>query len=277
MNLLPNPVVAGISKNVPVRVRYARSRAIRVMEPNPCPARFCPKHPCRKSGFTLVELLVVIVIIAILAAVAIFATRSVRQKAMQVNAMSSLRQVAAFSAAYSAENNGDINTMRWGGDPMEGGGGKWVSNTYWGRLQPYIFGDIAENNQMKLSKEIKQRLNRLFNTSACDSMAGTFISNARIYHDTSGLPVPIAFNSNLHKWGKFLKISSFDDPSRILYATYGFGFFAEKDGQAYAPVPKDKSTPQNKIYYFDNRTVAASFLDGHTEILTPPIPDRRFK
>jgi prepilin-type N-terminal cleavage/methylation domain-containing protein len=244
----------------------------------PLPVRNGDDHPRRRSGFTLVELLVVITIIAVLAAVALFATRGIRKKAMQANAISSLRQIAACSASYSMENNGDINTMRWGGDPKEGGPGIWLSNTFWGRLQPYIFGDIAANNQKMLGSEINRCLDGLFNSPDADSMAGTFISNARIYHDTSGLPVPIAFNTNLHKWGSFLKTSSFDDPSRILYSTYGSGFFSEADGKSYVPVPTDKSMAlKSKIYYFDDRTVAASFLDGHMEMLTPPIPARRFK
>lgn len=242
------------------------------------PARISSENPLRKSGFTLLELLVVIVIIAALAAVAIIATGSLKKRAMQANAMATLRQVAAFSAAYSTENNGDINTMRWAGDPKEGGGGKWVSNTFWGRLQPYLFPDISLNNQNNLKKEMHKRLDQLFNSPDSNSMVSTFISTAKIYHDTSGLPVPIAFNSNLHTWGRFIKTNSVEDSSRVLYATYGFGFFNEEDGKTYVPVPEDKSLAlKNNIYYFDDKTVAASFVDGHMEIISPPIPDRRFE
>lgn len=277
MNPLKSPVLAGSPENASARVRSGTGRFIRFMENLTIPAFSRAKHPRRAGGFTLVELLVVIVIIAILATIAIVATRSIRQKAMQANAMSSLRQVAAFNTVYSTENNGDINTMRWGGDPKEGGGSVWVSNTFWGRLQPYLFPDVASNNQARLQKELSARLDQLFNSSDVDTMAGTFIKGAKVYHDTSGLAVPLGFNSNLHQWGKFLKVTSFSNPSQVIYSTYGFGFFNEEDGQTYAPVPTDQSMPKNNIYYFDNKTVAAAFLDGHMEIISPPIPDRRFK
>jgi prepilin-type N-terminal cleavage/methylation domain-containing protein len=246
-------------------------------EPSPAPVRFRSGKPCRKSGFTLIELLVVIAIIAALSSVAIYATLGTRKRAMQVNAMSSLRQVAAFSTAYSTENNGDINTIRLEGDPREGGDNAEVSNTFWGRLQPFLFPEADNSNQEKLRVELAQRLDQLFNSTDADTMAGTYLKGAKIYHDSSGLPVPIGFNANLYQSGKTLKIGNFSDSSQIIYATYGYEFFSEKDGKSYAPVPTNNTDPANKIYYFDNKTAATSFLDGHMEILNTPIPDRRFK
>ena len=54
--------------------------------------------------------------------------------------------------------------LRWGGDPKEGGPGNWVSNTFWGRLQPYAFSDVGAVNQKTLAKGINQRLDQLFNS-----------------------------------------------------------------------------------------------------------------
>lgn len=247
------------------------------MRPLPVPALRRRTNPGRNVGFTLVELLVSIAIVVVLAAVAVFATRGLRQKAYQTRAMSSLRQVVAFSAAYTADNNGDINTLRWPGDPKEGGGSKWVSNTFWGRLQPYIFPDATNASQKALQTELKQRIGVLFSTSDPDSMADTFLKGSKIYHDGSGLPIPMAFNENLHQWGQFVKLANVGDPSQVLYATYGFGFFNAEDARAYAPRPKDESKPTNNIYYFDDKTMAAAFLDGHMESLRAPVPDRRFK
>lgn len=230
-----------------------------------------------RRGFTLVELLVVITIIVLLATVVVFMTRKIRDKAFQANALSTLRQVAAYNVAYSTENNGDINTLRDGNDPKEGGGGAWVKNTYWGRLQPYLFADVTTNDQKQLNKELHLRLDQLFSSPDADKMTNTVISGSRVYHDTSGLPVPFGFNRNLYKWGQFLKASSFGDPSQVLYSTYGFYFFNEEDGKKYEPRPIEGAAVKNNIYYLENQSALASFLDGHVEAIQAPIPERRFK
>lgn len=235
------------------------------------------KKPRRASGFTLVELLVTITIIVALAALIMAVTQNIRAKAQQANAMSSLRQVAAFCAAYSAENNGDINTLRFGGDSKEGGGSVWVKNTFWGRLQPYMFPDAATNNQLQLGKNINMGLDQLFNTPNADTMVNTVIAGTRIYHDTSGLPVPLSFNANLAPWNRFAKVSSFGDPAQIFYFTFGFSNFNEADGKAYEPMPTAGAAVNNNIYYLKDRKALAAFLDGHMESISPPIPSRRFE
>ena len=244
------------------------------MKPNPTHA---PVRRKTTAGFTLVEVLVVITIIVVMAGVVLAVVRNVKKKAYQANALSTLRQVAAISTAYSNENNGDINTLRWIGDPKEGGGGAWVKNSYWGRFQPYLFPEVSLTDQKKLKDELALRLDGLFNTRDSDTMAGTVLQGAKIYHDGSSLPVPLGFNNNLHKWGEFLKVTKFSDPASVIYATYGYGFFDETDGQSYAKMPEDKSIPKNNIYYFSDRSALASFLDGHIEPVNPPIPSRRFQ
>lgn len=244
------------------------------MKPNPKPI---PVRRKRRAGFTLVEVIVVITIIIVMAGLILVVVRNIRKKAYQANALASLRQVAAISTAYSTENNGDINTLRWIGDPKEGGGGSWVKNSYWGRFQPYLFPEVSLTDQKKLKDELDRRLDGLFNTRDSDTMAGTVLQGAKIYHDGSGLPVPLGFNNNLHKWGEFLKVSKFSDPSSVIYATYGYGFFNEEDGQTYMQMPEDKSIPKNNIYYLSDHKALAAFLDGHIETVAPPIPGRRFE
>lgn len=228
-------------------------------------------------GFTLVEMLVVITIIVALAAVALFATRSFKSKAYQANAMSALRQVAVFNMAYATENNGDINSLRWPTDPLEGP--NWIKNCHWGRLQPYMFPD-ATGSDTVLQKSIKQGLDALFNTNTAKSpveMAGTALSGARIYRDKSGLVLPFTFNVNLVPWSKFAKTSSFANPSETLYFAYGNGMFNVEDGKAYVPMAMAGEAITSNIFFFDDKKALAAFLDGHIESLQAPIPDRKFE
>lgn len=226
-------------------------------------------------GFTLVEMLVVITIIVALAAVALVATRSFRNKAYQANAMATLRQVAAFNIAYAGENNGNINTLRYDGDKIEGP--NWVKNTHWGRLQPYMFPNASGSDSV-LQKSIKQGLDGLFNTDTATkgkSMPGTALNGAKIYGDRSGLATPFSYNANLAPWNNWVKMGSVADTSQTLYFTYGFANFKSDDCKEYVPIPRDGSRPTNNIFYFEDQKTIAAFLDGHVELIAPPFPDRK--
>jgi prepilin-type N-terminal cleavage/methylation domain-containing protein len=248
------------------------------MKPEKTQPHISPWTSRSGRGFTLVEMLVVITIIVAIAAVALVASRNFRGKAYQANAMSTLRQVAAFNTAYATENNGDINTLRWEVDPLEGKP-NWVKNTHWGRLQPYIFPK-ASGSDSALQKSMKQGLDVLFTTDTAKSpteMKGTTLSGARIYRDKSGLAVPFAFNVKLVTWNKFAEMGSFSDPSQVLYFTHGSGMFNAEDGKAYAPMALAGSDITNNNYYFDDKKTLAALLDGHIESLEAPIPDRKFE
>jgi prepilin-type N-terminal cleavage/methylation domain-containing protein len=228
-------------------------------------------------GFTLVEMLVVIAIVAALAAVAFFATRSFKNKAYQANAMSILRQVATFNVVYATENNGDINSLRWPTDKLENP--NWIKNSHWGRLQPYMFPDAAGSDSA-LQKAVKQGLDGLFNTNTAKSpveFAGTALAGSRIYRDKSGLAVPFTFNTAVVPFGEFAKTSTFEDPSQLLYFTYGNGMFDAADGKTYVPMARTGEAIVSNIFFFDDRKSLGAFLDGHIESLETPIPDRRFK
>ena len=246
------------------------------MKNKPMRTSFPSSYPIRRNGFTLIEVLVVITIILVLATAIFMVTRSIKSKAYQANALNSLRQVAAFNVAYYTENNGDINTLRYPGAAKEGKP-NWVSDTFWGRLQPYMFPDISTSNQKTLNGELSLRLDQLFSTSDSGKMVNTVISGSKVYHDGSGLPVPFAFNTSLYEYTKFRKVSEFSDPSQILYFTYGFAMCDEADGRNADPRPLDGSKPTNNIYYMEDKAALATFLDGHVESLKAPIPDRRFK
>jgi prepilin-type N-terminal cleavage/methylation domain-containing protein len=112
-------------------------------------------HPgsARHRGFTLIELLICITIVIVLAAVVSAMTGKVRANAQQTNAVSAMRQIGIANVAHYTENNGDINVVRdkgeWG--QFEGPGTAWTSNSFMGRMQPYLFSGIDDKNEKSLN------------------------------------------------------------------------------------------------------------------------------
>ena len=109
-------------------------------------------------------------------------------------------------------------------------------------------------------------------------MAGTIFSGVPVTSDGSGIRNPIAINGNLRpKWGNAnrpLRVSSFGDPASVLYLSFGRYYFSEKETGMYLPLPQNGDT-RRAIYYLPNRKGIFSFLDGHVEMLSPPIEERR--
>ena len=218
--------------------------------------------------------MVTIVIVAALAAITLAVTGKMRKKAAKVTAINALRDVASANAGYSTENFGNINTLKWAGDPEEGR--PFVGNSFWGRFQEFLFVGATATNQKKLKEQINQGLDQMFNTSDADTMTGTAFKGTKVYHDSSGLPVPIGFNSKLYQWGNFVKLSQLKDPGNTIYAAYGFGMFDQADGQSYVEMRTDGSKPDCNIHYFDDKKALVAYLDGRVEFVSPPMPDRKF-
>ncbi len=246
------------------------------MKPKPSTKTLPLRNPSRHLGFTLVEVMVVISIIAVLALVVVAMTRKIKQKALQTNALSSLRQVAVFSVAYSTEENGNINTYRWPTDKFEGTP-SWIKNTFWGRLQPYIFTNLSSSDS-NFGKNMTKSVESLFQADTSNkTYKGTAFAGPRTFADTSGVPMPFSFNQELYPFNEWKKTSSVRDPSQILYAVIGYGHFKLTHAEKYEPMVTNGTKNPNPIYYMPDRKVLASFVDGHVETLTVPISERNLK
>ena len=84
--------------------------------------------PRQRSGFTLIELLVVIAIIAILAAILLPVLSSARERAMRVQCVSNLRQVAVGMIIYAGDSNDYVVSCR--------------ANTLAGKPYPFVQLDL---------------------------------------------------------------------------------------------------------------------------------------
>jgi prepilin-type N-terminal cleavage/methylation domain-containing protein len=232
-----------------------------------------------RTGFTLVELLVTITIIIILASLTVVVTGKIRTSARQATAMSALRQIAIANMGYSGENAGAINVIRDSGEwgSFEGPGVKFASNSFMGRMQPYLFGELEAANERALSTEIKSSLAALFQTTDLKFMESTLFSGVPVTTDGSGIPNPIAINSKLRPvWGPknpFLRVSSFGNPAATLYMTYGRYYYSMVETRKYRPLPVS-SDRSRTIYFLPDQRGMFTFLDGHIEMLSMPIPER---
>lgn len=238
-------------------------------------------HGNPHHGFTLVELLMTITIIIVLAALSFVITGKIRASAQQTNALSAMRQIGVANVAYYSENNGDINVIRDAGEwgKYEGNGMKFASNSFVGRMQPYLFADLESLGEKPLATQITSAFSNLFKTTDLKTMAGTPFSGVTVTTDGSGIRNPLAVNINLRpKWGKDSpprRVSSIEDPSRTLYTTYGRYYFDETHGSVYTPLPKPGDRTRG-IYYLPNRQGIFCFVDGHVEMLSPPLSENLY-
>ena len=232
-----------------------------------------------QPGFTLVELLIVIAIIAVLVVVTIFASRKFLDKARQTKALNSIRQVAVANMSYSTDNNGVINVLRVVGDPLEGRGGLNVSDSYWGRLAPHMFTDISIADQAQLRQELKRRLDAFFGSADTNTMVDTFQRKIPIRRqDGSGLPVPFAFSTFIAIDGQSSLTSTISDPAQTAYMTFGWFRFDETDMAAYTPSSATApGATDRRVDFFYDQKAAVMFVDGHVEMVSPPMPARRFE
>lgn len=245
--------------------------------------QYSPKAPFSRpsvAGFTLIEVLIVVTIIIVLAFVSIFASSKFMAKARESTAVSNIRQISVANIAYAQDNNGEINVVRVEGETKveRRPGLGYVADSFWGRITPYLFSGITYSsaNQGKLAQDIKQHLLDFHNTTNIKTMAKTFQQDVPIYGDGSGISVPYAFNTTLAPWNTAVRMSTITDPAQTAYMTYGFYRFNDGDLAEYYP-HRNPRLPGKRVDYFSSKKAAIIFVDGHLEMLSPPVPKRRLE
>jgi len=242
-------------------------------------------HVANSTAFTLVELLVVIAIIGGLAALAFPAIQRGMNAGRESKMISAMRQVVQANTLFSADNSGRIMALKWDGESTIEGG--YVGGNFWGRLYPYLSGMPTVSNQEQLSDQIRKVLRSLYGEQAIkalrtdkglDTMKGTPFFGPKIYGDTSGLPVPLAFNSYVRGgWNTWVTQAQVGKPGSTIYVTYGRATFSETNGAQYTPLPKNGAVGTSSIYFLPPNKTIAGFLDGGVRYITAPIPANMIK
>ncbi len=238
-------------------------------------------HSAAVRGFTLIELLVVVTIIAVLASLILYALQGAKRSAYEIKLLNAVRNVAQANISYSGDNNGQINTVKDPTDTLYGKPG-WVTDTFWGRLAPYLFKGIQADDQRELQQQIRAQLAILFDCPGINkdpvNWKGTPFEDILIYADITGLPIPFGFNKYLVKYKDWVLRQQVPSPGATILFTYGRYLFDEADGLTYVEMPKiGGEKPTCNIYYLPAKKTLAAYLDGRVAYIEPTIAPELIK
>lgn len=111
-------------------------------------ARSRPPNLADRSGFTLVELLVVLAIVAVLVSLVAAMLAPMRRTALVARDLAQMRQVALASSAYASDHRGRLVDARLphGTSPMD------ESESFAATLAPYVDGPLALRSPLDESR-----------------------------------------------------------------------------------------------------------------------------
>jgi prepilin-type processing-associated H-X9-DG protein len=181
--------------------------------------------------------------------------------------------------AYASEHHGAINTLRYEGESDYLDASQPVTDSFWGKMHPYLFSIPQVVNQVILRNDLELALKSLFSTKDVRLMSGTPFGGYPIYTDSSGLPLPVAFNSEIMpEFNQASRpVAAIGNPARIIYISYGYEKITPEDGQAYRERPDENSGDGRRgIFWLSTKKAILCFLDGHVETVSEPIPERFF-
>jgi prepilin-type N-terminal cleavage/methylation domain-containing protein/prepilin-type processing-associated H-X9-DG protein len=208
----------------------------------------------RKSGFTLVELLVVIGIISILIAMLLPALNKARQAASLVDCQSRLRQIGQASAIYQSEFKG------WIAPPVTTGD----TSTYFTN----VFGEYLIARKLIVKNPWAKGINPNKNMTRCTQ--DTSISNGSSMADpwwgynVRDYTWSYSPNYRIYYLPHGLKVSGLRKPSsELMFMTEGNYFYTSVS----TPPKKIVAIAQMMLRHLDNDTANVLFFDGHVQAI----------
>jgi prepilin-type N-terminal cleavage/methylation domain-containing protein len=217
-----------------------------------------------RSGFTLVELLIVIAIIAVLAVLVTAFARSSIATSRSASALNNIRQIGmANIQLYSQDHNGAINGY---GEFVHPGTGAKKQKTPW--RTAYLLSTKAEIRW----SDVVEIIGNLKDPTIPDNLS---------WSPHFPLAINSEFNMARDENGNWMapsptsgpRLASYENPGSMIYAVGGHELFTPEmaDNPAYKEMP---ASIRQGPYFSHKGKTPAIFLDGHADMLRFPI-DRK--
>lgn len=217
----------------------------------------------RKSGFTLVELLVTITILIALAAIVITSVNSMRQSANTALALSRVRSLGLANASYATEHSGKYVPV-FSFDKDQKASVQWFYNKEFltGLIGNTEFLNDPEENEGKggYPESVLDPVTVRAKKTYWDRISGSFGYNSE---NTKGGGWGEA-NAAAHH--STLSIAS---PNRTFQFITATDWLAKYSGRSlWKTQPVEGKTPDGKIAYRHKGKALVVFYDCHTEAIT---------